>query len=184
MSESEIAWNFFLKNGTHVILFPLHVSQIGGGGGGGGAGCLKTGALVILQHQIYLCVMARSHCTGLGTMGYYIICRTVHTAPEQGHRQGPENLSKGFQPNFLDLKYFPVYFVMDFSYINNISRSHFQSQSLCNVNITPRSLSLSRAVWKRHYFCEKINWIPLTFLWQMTICSKAVQTVLHSLSFF
>ena len=90
-------------------------------------------------------IMARSHCTrpgpgqGLGAMGYYIICRTVHTALEQ--EQGPENLSMGFQPIFQDLKYFPVYFVMDFSYKNNISRSRFQSQSLCNVNITLKSLS-------------------------------------------
>ena len=77
-------------------------------------------------------------------MGYYIICRTVHTALEQGQEQGPENLSMGFQPILQDLKYFPVYFVMDFSCMHNISRSHFQSQSLCNVNITPQSLSLSR----------------------------------------
>ena len=96
--------------------------------------------------------MARSHCTGPGqgqglvTVGYYIICRTVHTTPEQGQGQGPENLSMGFQSIFQDLEYFPVYFVMDFSYINNISRSHFQSQSLCNVNITPRSLSCAGSV--------------------------------------
>ena len=44
-------------------------------------------------------------------MGYYIICRTVHTALEQGQGQGqgPENVSMGFQPIFQDLKYFPVY---------------------------------------------------------------------------
>ena len=41
--------------------------------------------------------MARSHCTGsgvgpgmgLGTKGYYILCRTVHTAPGPGMEPDP-----------------------------------------------------------------------------------------------
>ena len=66
--------------------------------------------------------MAHSHCTGLGlglgpgqgpgpeTMGYYILCRIVQlfTTPELGQGQEAGNLSMCFQPNFQDLKYFPV----------------------------------------------------------------------------
>ena len=54
--------------------------------------------------------MVHSHCTGLGpeqgqglrlgTMGYHILCSTVHTVLEPGQGQGPGNLSKGFQPFF------------------------------------------------------------------------------------
>ena len=36
-------------------------------------------------------LIARSHCTGAGTMGYCILCRTVHTA--KGPGIGPDPLS-------------------------------------------------------------------------------------------
>ena len=53
--------------------------------------------------------MARSHCTGLGaglgiglgTMGYHILCRTVHTA--QGPGMGPNPLSRIVSVPFLYL---------------------------------------------------------------------------------
>ena len=52
---------------------------------------------------IFVRLVARSHCTepgpeqgpGPGTMGYYTLCRTVHTAQGQEQRQGPGNWQMG-----------------------------------------------------------------------------------------
>ena len=55
-------------------------------------------------------LMAHSHCTepGPGTMGYYILCCTVHTAPGPGTGMGTGNWSMGFGPIFPYLIWSPV----------------------------------------------------------------------------
>ena len=60
--------------------------------------------------------MARSHCTepgmglgtGTGTMGYYILCCTVHTVAGPGTGTGPGNATMGFGPIFPYLICVPV----------------------------------------------------------------------------
>ena len=67
---------YFLVQKFHSNLFHSQPSMDGVGGWSRTAG-----------------LMARLHCTraGPGTMGYYILCRTVHTAPGRGI--GPDPLS-------------------------------------------------------------------------------------------
>ena len=46
--------------------------------------------ITAVRTQIFGSLMARSQCTGPGleTMGYHVLCRTVHTA--QGPEMGPD----------------------------------------------------------------------------------------------
>ena len=62
----------------------------------------------------YLPLLACSHCTelgmgpGMGTMGYYILCCTVHTVVGPGTGTGPGNATMGFGPIFPYLICVPV----------------------------------------------------------------------------